>query len=380
MSTDATQATEATPATGATPGVDATPATEATPAVDLSRLQAEINEEVRRRRAAGDFPPGLERELDSIFARYAPAGAGDDFDEILVQAETQSFIHADVPTTSRIAPLAYVKRCLRKVMAFYMRFLAQQVTSFAGAITRAVRLLGQRVETLEAVTLLAGERSLAEVSERRGGPDLAPWVELVVTELAGARGRVLHIECGAGALLAALSAAGADAYGVEPVEALAMEASRAGLDVRADAALAHLRALPDGTLGGLVLSGCVDALALGEVLELADRAAAAVAPGGTVVVLSSGPAAWARAVDPVVADLSPGRPLHPETWSHLLGERGLCGIRHHAALSAPELLRPVPDATPGADVLNANAERLNAVLFAPAAYAVVGRRPHGPVA
>jgi hypothetical protein len=341
--------------------------------IDLGRIQAEINEEVRRRRAAGDFPPGLERELDGLFARYAPAASGDDFDEVLNSAETQSFVHADVPTESRLRPLVYAKRALRKLMAWYLRFVVQQVTAFAGAITRAVRLLGQRVTTLETVTVVAAERTLAEIRERRAGPDLTAFADLVVAELAGAERRVLHTECGAGELLLTLAGKGADVYGVEPVETLVTEASRAGLDARADGALAHLRAVPDASLGGLVLSGCVDALPLGEVLQLADRAAAVLAPGARLVLLSSGPAAWARRLDPVVADLAPGRPLHPETWCQLLEARGLTSVRVET-VGGPVLDRVAPD-TPGADVLNANTERLNRLLFEPSAYAVVATRP-----
>ena len=348
------------------------------PAVDLTRVQAEINEEVRRRRAAGDFPPGLERELDAIFARYAPAGAGDDFDEVLVQAETQSFIHVDVVTASAKPGVAYVKRALRKIMAWYLRFVAQQVTAFAGAITRSVRLLGERVDALETVTVMASERTLAEIRERRAGPDLSAWAPAVADELRDVRGRILHTECGDGTLLAALDAPGADPYGVEPVEALAMAASRAGLDVRADDALVHLRALPDRALGGLVLSGCVDALPLGEVLEIADRAAATVAPGGVVVVVSAGPATWMHTADPVVSDLTPGRALHAETWCHLLTERGFSGarvVRTKEATEPDQALEPVDPALPGADVLNANIDRLNRALFAPSGYAVVAERP-----
>jgi len=39
------------------------------------------------------------------------------------------------------------------------------------------------------------------------------------------------------------------------------------------------------------------------------------------------------------------------------------------------VLAPVPAGTPGADVLNANIDRLNAELFAGDAYAVVARKP-----
>jgi SAM-dependent methyltransferase len=257
-----------------------------------------------------------------LFARYVPAGAADTFDEAMVQAEAQSFVHADVPTSATVPGVSAVKRVLRKLMAWYVRFLTAQVTTFAGAITRAVRLLGERVDSVERVTVLAADRTLAEIRERRAGPDLGGWAELVVGALAHAPGRVLHAECGDGALLAHLAEAGADVYGVEPSERLVLEASRAGLDVRADEALAHLRALPGATLGGLILSGAVDALPLGEVIELADRAATAVVDEGAIVVVSSG-----AITDPVIADLAPGKPLHPETWAHLLRERGFTSIQ-----------------------------------------------------
>ncbi len=340
--------------------------------VDLGRLQAEIAEEVRHRRATGDFPPGLERELDAVFARYAPASASDDFDDVLAFAETQSFIHADVPTASRRPPLAVVKRVLRKFMAWYVRFVTQQVTGFAGAITRAVSLLSRRVDALETATAVADERALAEARTAR--PDLSAWADVVVGAMGGVTGRVLHAEAGIGGLVHALVGAGVEGYGIEPAEDDSLVAARAGLDVRADGVLAHLRNLPDGALGGVVLSGCVDTLPLGEVLAVADRVAVVVAPGGVVVVVSVGPAAWAAAHDPVVADLAPGRPLHPETWEHLLGSRALTVDRVVRAPAAP-LLEPVPGTEPGAAVLNANLERLERLLVGPGAYAVVAHRP-----
>ena len=294
--------------------------------IDLGKVQAEINEEVKRRRAAGDFPPGLERELDAMFARYVPAGAGENFDDVMVHAESQSFVHADVPTTATAPGLPYVKRLLRKMMAWYMRFVTAQVTAFAGAITRAVRLLSERVDALETVTVVAADRTLAEIKERRAGPDLSAFEALVLSSLSSVAGRVLHTECGDGSLLSALVNKGVDGYGVEPVERLVMEASRAGLDVRADDALTHLKALPAESLGGLVLSGAVDALPLGSVLELADRAGVVVADGGVMIVLSAGPP-----TDPVIADLAPGRALHPETWVHLLGERGYHDVTVHGS-------------------------------------------------
>jgi len=343
--------------------------TEDPPTIDVTRLAAEIAEEVRARRAAGDFPPGLERELDAMFARYAPAGTGDDFDDVLAAAETQSFIHADVPTGSRRAPLVLVKRVLRSAMAWYVRFLAQQVTAFAGSITRAVTLLARRVDTLETV---------APTRVARSTPDPGGWAPTAVDAVAGVPGRVLHTESGAGAVVRALVDAGVDAYGVDPDEGAAVAAAREGLDVRVDDALAHLRRLPDASLGAVVLSGCIDELALGEVLAIAGRAAAAVAAGGTVVVLSAGPRAWAGATDPVAADLSPGRPLHAETWAHVLTTAGLAIERTLPlpAAAPPERLTPLPADVPGAEILNADLDRLSRAVFGAGGYALVARKPH----
>jgi len=299
------------------------------PPIDMARLTAEINDEVRRRRAAGDFPPGLERELDELFARYSPAATGGTFEEVMARAEVQSFVHADVPIESRRALFSYVKSALRKLLAWYLRFLAQQVTAFAAAITRAVRLLGERVDALERAT--ATERARREIGEIDSTHVLARWAPEVADHLARAPGRVLNADCGAGVLLARLGAAGLDVYGLEPSERLAMRAAQQGADVRSDDLTAHLRSLPEASLGGLVLSGgAVEVLPVGVLLELADLAASRLAPGGRLAIVSTGPGAWRTELGPVVADLAPGRPLSPETWLALLAAREFIDARAEA--------------------------------------------------
>jgi hypothetical protein len=260
-------------------------------------------------------------------------------------------------------------------MEFYIRFVAQEVTAFAGAITRAVQLLAKRVDHLEQVTVIAAEHATSAAQARGPGIDLDPWVAVIVSALEATGGRVLHAECGSGAVVRALSDAGVDAYGVEPNETLALTAATAGLDVRADDAISHLQAVPDGALGALVLTGVVDRLALGGLLQLADLGAAKVAPGGRLIVVSTGPAAWTVARDPVLADLAPGRPLHPETWDHLLTGRGFEPARIDWSATDPERgLAPLPGTDVDAKIHNANIERLNQLLFSPPAYALVTRR------
>ena len=171
-----------------------------------------------------------------------------------------------------------------------------------------------------------------------------------------------------------LLARGVDAYGVEPVEALAQRADEDGVEVRLDPVAAHLRALPDRVLGGLVLSGCVDRLPPGALVELAELAALKLAPGGKLVVVGTHPAAWGRDRDPIAADLSGGRPVHAETWCHILGARGFRDLRVTQGGAPEGRLSPVPGAADDVAVLNANLERLNSLLFPPPTFAVTGVR------
>ena len=340
-----------------------------TDVIDHRRLLGEIDAEVRRRRESGDLPADFERELDLAFARFAPVHAiGDDFHQVLERAEQSTFVDVLAPTESAQPLVGQVKRVIRKAIIWEVRHVAQQVSGFATAITRAVRLLGRRVDALEQVSPPAG-RLRAAGGGGSPSPDAERWGPTVVTALVGATGRVLHAECGDGALVAFLTDAGFDAYGVDPVE----QAAPAGVEVRTDEALDHLSALPDDALGGLVLSGCVERLPVGAQADLAALAAAKVAPGGAVVVLSADPRGWERGRSPVDTDLAAGRPLRAETWCHLLGAQHLdVRVADEEAVADVDRLQPVPGADPA---LAANLDRLNQLLFPPAAYAVVATRP-----
>lgn len=302
-------------------------ATESTDRFDQERVMAEIREEVARRRAAGDFPPSLERELDLAFDRYVPAGSvSSDFNEAVKAADRAAYINVAVPTESQKPGVGEVKRVLRKAMAWYLTYLAQQTTAFATASVRAMRSLGERLE-------MAEER-LAELTPDPDdaadrppiAPDLAAWLPLCLEALPR-RGRVLHTECGDGALLRALVDAGVDGYGVEPRGPLVDRAAAAGLEAWPDEPVAHLASVADGYLAGLVLSGCVDRLSLARQRKLVDLAASRLAPGAPLVLVATPPQAWASAAPALEVDLAPGRPLQAATWAHLLGRAGFVGTR-----------------------------------------------------
>ena len=300
---------------------------------DLDRVLREIDDEVRARRASGDFPPGFERDLDLIFARFAPAAAsGDDLEALLAAADRASFIDVDVPTASDKRGVAPIKKGLRKLQAWYLRYLAQQVSAFAASTVSSLRLLAERVEALEAATPGASPVVLDELRHLPATASAGEAEDAALAHVAGQAGRVALVESGDGSLLRRLVDGGLDAYGVEPRPDAADVAGTAGLEIRPDETLVHLRDVAESALGGLVLVGCPDRLPLGAQVELADLAAHVLGDGGRLALVGTPPDLWGRD-DPVLADLSPGRPLHAATWVHLLERRGFVSVSVQAGSS-----------------------------------------------
>jgi hypothetical protein len=341
--------------------------------IDAEQFMAEIEAEVRARREAGDLPADMERELDLAFARFAPVGAmGDDFESVAARAEEAAFLVLAPPPMTGGRGVPFVKRVLRKLMLFYVHHVAEQVTAQALVLTRGLRLLGKRVDQLERV--VPGEGPGAGIVAP-SLPDLKAWEPLLLGGLVGCRGRVLHAGCGDGGLVEALRRGGVDAYGVDPSPD-AVVGDGAGLELRPVNALDHLRAVGAGALAGLVLTGCVDRSVPAVQRELAELGASRLVAGGRLALVGTSPAAWERTAGPVAADLAPGRPLHPETWVALLEAAGFSDVETHQGPTG-DGLSPVPGTDPTAAAVNANLERLNALLFGPVSYCVVGVAP-GP--
>ncbi|HEY1633426.1 MAG TPA: hypothetical protein VGF64_01610 [Acidimicrobiales bacterium] len=287
-------------------------------------ILTEIGEDLRRRRMSGDLLPSFERRLDDAFAAQAPDSDKGAFRAVLEVAERSSHVDVEVPVLSNIPGGQLAKGALRKLMWWYLDYVADQLTRFGSATTRLLQMLDDRVSRLE------GVGGAADAAGRLAPPfDPAPWLDTVGAATAGAPGPVLHADCADGGLLRALAARDVTAYGVDTRDDLLDRAAGTGLDARLEDPLRHLRALADGALGGAVLSGFVDLLAPPAQPRLVDQARAKLRPGGVLVVLGTSPEAWARAVPVAVADLSPGRPLHAETWHHLLVEGGFEKIEVH---------------------------------------------------
>jgi hypothetical protein len=333
---------------------------------DARTLMAEIEAEVRAKRRSGEIPESLERELEGAFDAVAPPGAtGAGFDTVVDQAARHAIVDYDVAIVGS-RPLRFLKRAVKTLTAWYLIYVGRQLVAFAGTTLRALRILGGRVDALEQRSPATDPRALSTRSPA-DLDDVSAWADVCVGALRGASGRVVHAECGNGALLDALAAAGIDAYGVDPRTDAAGISDAHRVEARTEDALEHLRSVSADGLGGIVLSGCVDRLVLGDKIELVEQAVRTVVSGGTVIVIGRDPRATVGERDEIAADLAPGGPMRAITWAHLLGRAGCLDVATHAGSIAlpPELV----DARDPA--LRALAERV----CAPRDYAVVARRP-----
>ncbi|MGC8471129.1 MAG: methionine biosynthesis protein MetW [Acidimicrobiales bacterium] len=273
---------------------------------------AEIDDEVQRHR--GEIPAQLERELDEMFLEHAPVAVrGGDLKDALGMVDRAAFVDPVVPITSQRPAGAAVKKTLRALSLWYMGWVTHQVSTLGLAVSRALHAVDAQLgELRDRVPPPASTRVVDE-----GSPG-SWWVPLVVDALGAARGRVLHTACGDGWLVGLLSAQGVDAYGVDPRPGKVDEAELRGADLRQEDPLGHLRAVSSSSLGGVVISGIVEAMEPVRRDELVRSLLDRIAGRGVLVVHSVTLDAWLGEDAPVEADLAAGRPLRPRTWAHLL--------------------------------------------------------------
>jgi hypothetical protein len=336
---------------------------------------ADIDAEVRRRRASGDLPAGLEQELDELFLEFSPVGLHGRarLRETLALVDGSAYVDIAVPVESQKAVGSYVKRFIRKSMEWYIGFIVHQIVKFAWAVSRMFHVVVAHVEDLEAEVATQRTPELPPSAIPAGDPGAGWWSSEAVSALTGVRGRVLHADCGNGSLVEVLIAAGVDAYGVDPAESVIEPAVERGLDVRAESVLAHLDVVAGEALSGLVLSGSVQWLHPNERDRLVTLAASRLAIEGVLVIHSATPESWMAATSHLMSDLAPGRPLHADTWSHLLAQSG---FRQVALVSGGEdrRIQQVASTNPDAAAINATIEAVNAHVLGLGDYLLIAVR------
>jgi hypothetical protein len=341
----------------------------------LDEVMAEIDAEVRSRRASGDLPAGLERELDELFLEFSPVGLQGRarLRETLSLVDGAAYVDIAVPTASNKAVGSYIKRAVRKGLGWYMNFIVTQIVKFAWAVSRMFHVVVDHIEDLEAMVEAHRSPDLPAAAVPAVHTGATWWAPTAAAALSSVPDRVVVGDCGDGSLVEVLEAAGVDAYGVDPSELALESALDRGVDVRAESILGHLDVVTDEALGGIVLTGSIQWLRPNERQHLLDLVSSRLMIDGVLVLHSASPAAWATTVSPVVRDLAPGRPLNPETWSHLLGARGF-SVTATVLGGADRRLNHVTDSATDGPAINAIIDAVNELLPGPSEFLVVASR------
>ena len=257
-----------------------------------------------------------------------------------------------------------------------------QLQGWSDAVNQLMKLLvplARRVAELE--------DALRDITDRQ---DFKPWYSNDAFEAAfrGTReqmlaryedlanrlvgcGPVLDIGCGRGELLELLALRDVEAWGVDTDAALVETASAGGLDVRHGDGLAALREAGSGALGGLSLIQVIEHLTSQQAVDLVALAADRVRPGGRVVIETVNPQSLYVYAHAFYLDPTHVRPVHPAWLMFLFQQAGFAEVEvdWRSPPPAEDVLEAVGD--PSHD---ANAERLNRLLFGAQDYAVIATR------
>jgi hypothetical protein len=158
----------------------------------------------------------------------------------------------------------------------------------------------------------SGSAAIGSDTPSLGASLVADWVLERIGR--GPGGRVLHVECGEGALVRKMAALGYEVAGADPAAPPSEGIARAG-------ALECLGAERRSSLDALILSGATEEVTPASARALAHLASRRLRAGGVVALVSCHPATHAES-DPISSDLAVRHPLHPVTWCHLLAHYG----------------------------------------------------------
>jgi SAM-dependent methyltransferase len=218
---------------------------------------------------------------------------------------------------------------------------------------------------------------------------VAEKLEAYLSIFAGASD-VVDLGCGRGEFLAALRSAGVTARGVDTNAAMVAVAREQGLDVTRNDALGYIASLPDESIGGVIATQVVEHLEPSYLFKLLEALTRTLRHGAPIVLETINPACWYAFFSSYIRDITHVRPVHPETLQYLLRASGFerVEIRYRSPLPdhvklqmayVPEDIRVAADASAATltrlvDTSNANAMRMNELMFAHMDYAVVGYR------
>jgi 2-polyprenyl-3-methyl-5-hydroxy-6-metoxy-1,4-benzoquinol methylase len=397
------------------------------PEETVDELIAQLKERVAERERSGEYPPGLEQELDAHFDRIAvhrmPAY---DFSQlrnrIAALEHAGSFSPENIPMDTRLPGGSQLHRTVGKIVSRQTQGILAQMQRYSDALREAlwevvaalespaahthVELSGEldavfeRLATYERAgsptTAIAGLTQRVQELEAAQRAEFAPWFsnerfeqafrgdpdalrqryEDLALEFERCEGKVVDIGCGRGEFLELILGHGVNAMGIEIDSELVRSCVERGLPVEYGDGISWLRATPDGSLGGLSLIQVVEHLSAQELVDLVALTARKLKPGGKIVVETVNPQSLYVFAHSFFLDPTHVAPVHPAYLHFLFREAGFTSVDLQWRSPPPEddTLRPVSGDDARSEEINGNVVRLNQLLFAAQDYALVAIR------
>jgi hypothetical protein len=290
------------------------------PPVDAAAVVAEIEAEVARRRAAGEYPEELLRTLALEFDERVDEGAS------LVEMahiETVRPLRSTRPGLGRA--VVFVKRLLRRSIAWYVRPLADDQSRFNFALLQELRTLRERVDRLDSAWVRPAGAPPREAGARELGLTAARLDALDGALRDLPPGPVLVLWWADDALLRALVARGLAVETATLDPAMAQAARISGARVHDEDPLRLLRECGP-TLAAVLAPGLLPMLTPTETLALVPLCAGALRDGGRVVFDAPDLAAPGVPADPALIDAGYRRWVSRDTVTLLCEAAGLRDI------------------------------------------------------
>ncbi len=398
-----------------------------TPEETVEDLIVRLKARVTERERAGEYPPGLEQELDAHFDRIAvhrmPSYNFDHLRQRIAGLEhTGSFSAEHIAMDTRIPGGSQLHRTVAKVVSRQTQGILAQMQRFSDGVREAlwevvaalespaahthVELAGEldavfeRLATYERAgsptTAIAGLAQRVQELEAASHREFTPWfsnerfeeafrgdaeslrqryVDLA-RQFERCDGKVVDIGCGRGEFVELLREIGVNAVGIEIDSELVRSGVERGLPVEYGDGISWLRSTPDASLGGLSLIQVVEHLSAQELVDLVALAAAKLRPGAEIVVETVNPQSLYVFAHSFFLDPTHVAPVHPAYLHFLFREAGFAQVDLEWRSPPPEAdtLQPVAGDDDRSGEINANVARLNQLLFAAQDYALIARR------
>jgi len=215
--------------------------------------------------------------------------------------------------------------------------------------------------------------SREEIKER-----LAVYIPVVKEAAAGTVDRpLLDIGCGRGEWLELLRGAGLKSYGLDINRVLLDQCRELGLDVRAGDLIAHLRGLPDSSLGAITGFHIIEHLPFPVLVSLFDECVRVLKPGGVAIFESPNPENVLVGSCNFYLDPTHQKPLVPLTIQFLAEQRGLVNVelmRLKQPNQLPNPLERLPEEHPLAPRLNPLIDLASSRLYCAGDFAIVAHK------